>query len=249
MPLELTENKSANNAADSDNIGDEKVSHDKSGVINKSKIKSSDKPGTLHKREDLTEEELEWLHREEATIAKLKNKLISQKRYSANLKEKNKILTNEVKSYKSEVSKLQKKIDKLRKDYSKKILEKKEFTSKIVTIKRLQKKYKKEKALRLELEMQLSSDNEMTGISDDNVPVKIIELFTREGIREASEFRKIMKGDVVLLKSSESGGSNTASMICDMGVSAVITVDKISDPAENIFIKNMIPIVFFGTWK
>ena len=92
---ELTENKTANTGADSDNIGNERVSQNKSGVITKSKIKSSDKPGTLHKRDDLTQEELEWLHREEATIAKLKNKLISQKRYSANLKEKNKILKNE----------------------------------------------------------------------------------------------------------------------------------------------------------
>jgi predicted RNase H-like nuclease (RuvC/YqgF family) len=241
---ELTENKTAITGIDSNNIEDEKISQDKSGLINNSsKINSSNIPTTLHKREDLTEEELEWLHREEATITKLKNKLISQKRYSANLKEKNKILKNDVKSYKTEVSKLQKKIDKLRKDYSKKILEKKEFTSKIAMIKRLQEKYNKEKALRLDLEMQLSSNNEMADISDDYVPVKIIELFTREGIREASEFRKIMNDDVVLLKSSEGGGSNTASMICDMGVSAVITVDKISDPAENIFIKNMIPII------
>ena len=58
-----------------------------------------------------------------------------------------------------------------------------------------------------------------------------------------------MKGDVVLLKSSEGGGSNTAAMICDMGVNAVITVDKISDPAENIFIKNMIPIISKETIK
>jgi predicted RNase H-like nuclease (RuvC/YqgF family) len=154
-----------------------------------------------------------------------------------------------VKSYKTQLSKLQKEINKLRKDYHKKILEKKEFTSKIAMIKRLQEKYNNEKALRLELEIQLSSDSEMADISDEFIPVKIIEFFTREGIREASEFRKIMNGDVVLLKSSEGGGSNTAAMICDMGVNAVITVDKISDPAENIFIKNMIPIISKETIK
>ena len=244
---ELAENKPA--VTDSDNLEDEKVSQDKSGIINKSKINTSNNPSTSHNREDLTEEELERLFREAETTAKLKNKLISQKRYSANLKEKNKILKDEVKSYKTQLSKLQKEINKLRKDYHKKILEKKEFTSKIAMIKRLQEKYNNEKALRLELEIQLSSDSEMADISDEFIPVKIIEFFTREGIREASEFRKIMKGDVVLLKSSEGGGSNTAAMICDMGVNAVITVDKISDPAENIFIKNMIPIISKETIK
>jgi predicted RNase H-like nuclease (RuvC/YqgF family) len=80
-------------------------------------------------------------------------------------------------------------------------------------------------------------------LSENAVPVKIIESFTKEGIKEACDKWKIKRDDVVLLKNSEGGGSQTASMIIKLGVKAVITLDKISDPAENIFVENMIPLV------
>ncbi len=79
-------------------------------------------------------------------------------------------------------------------------------------------------------------------LSENAVPVKIIESFTKEGIKEACDKWKIKKDDIVLLKNSEGGGSQTASMIIKLGVKAVITMDKISDPAENIFEENMIPL-------
>ncbi len=84
-------------------------------------------------------------------------------------------------------------------------------------------------------------------ISENVVPVKIIESFTKEGIREACDRWKIKGEDVVLLKNSEGGGSQTALMITNLGVRAVITMDKISDPAENIFEENLVPLISAGS--
>ncbi|MGB8234077.1 MAG: hypothetical protein WCE60_08800, partial [Methanobacterium sp.] len=135
--------------------------------------------------------------------------------------------------------------DKLHYDYTKKILERKELASKIAMIERLQEKYINEKARRSELEQKFRSKKDIKALelSENAVPVKIIESFTKEGIKEACDKWKIKRDDVVLLKNSEGGGSQTASMIIKLGVKAVITLDKISDPAENIFVENMIPLV------
>jgi len=185
------------------------------------------------------------LNSDDVLVSKLKHKLKSQQRYIDKLKQKNIILEDEVHVYQAKISKLQSKVDKLHYEYTKKILQKKELASKIALIKNLQEKYSNEKAKRSELEQKFKSrkDIKAVEISENAVPVKIIESFTKEGIREACDRWKIKKDDVVLLKNSEGGGSQTASMIIQLGVKAVITMDKISDPAENIFEKNMIPLV------
>ena len=182
---------------------------------------------------------------DDVVISRLKHKLKSQKRYIDNLKRKKILLEEDNRFYKTEISKLQSKVDKLHYNYTKKILQKKEVSSKIAIIKRLQEKYNEEKSRRIELEEELRSLNEKKPfeISENNLPVKIIEFFTKEGIREACDKWEIRSGDIVLLKNSEGGGSQTASMIIKLGVKAVITMDKISDPAENTFEENMIPLI------
>lgn len=176
---------------------------------------------------------------------RLKNKINSQKRYIKHLQEKNKSLNDEILGYHSEISKLQSKLDKLHYQYTEKILEKRELASKMMTIKRLQEKYTNEKARRIELEEKIRSNKDIRSLELNHSAesVKIIDTFTREGIKEACKRWKIKKHDVVLLKSSEGGGSNTALMIAKLGVKAVITMDKISDPAEEIFRTKMIPII------
>ncbi len=177
-------------------------------------------------------------------ISRLKHKIKSQKRYINTLKQKNLFLEENNNFNKAQISKLQSRIDKLHYNYSKKILREKEIQSKITTIKRLQKEYNDEKTRRIELEEQLRSDDLTSyNLSENVMPVKIIEFFTKDGIREASDKWKIKKDDIILLKNSEGGGSQTASMIINMGIKAVIIVDKISDPAENIFEENMTPVI------
>jgi predicted RNase H-like nuclease (RuvC/YqgF family) len=182
---------------------------------------------------------------DDVLISRFKHKLKSQKRYIDNLKRKNILLEEDNRYYKTEISKLQSKVDKLHYNYTKKILQKKEVSSKIAVIKRIQEKYNEEKSRRLKLEEELRSLNEVKPlkISGNNLPVKIIEFFTKEGIREACDKWEIRRDDIVLLKNSEGGGSQTASLIINLGVKAVITMDKISDPAENIFEENMIPLI------
>ena len=74
-------------------------------------------------------------------------------------------------------------MDKLRNEYSRKILEKREFASKISMIKRLQNKYSQERSMRLELEKQLDPNFGFETIGVDAFYLNIITSFTMEGIR------------------------------------------------------------------
>jgi len=162
-----------------------------------------------------------------------------------NLKSKNNILKGEIEDYKRDLAKLHHKIDKLHHQYTNDILYRKEMASKISLLKNLQFKYNQEKSLRLELEDHLKSMGSLQTIdpSDNVIPVKIIENFTREGILNACEYWKIKNGDLVLLKNSEGGGSQTASQLISMGVKAVLIIDNVSHNAEEEFERNMVPLL------
>ena len=84
-----------------------------------------------------------------SSISRLKNKLKSQQKYIKNLKLKNTLLEDEIIENQSEISNSnQKSINSIR-EYTKKILQKKELSSKIAMIKRLQEQYSNEKARRI----------------------------------------------------------------------------------------------------
>jgi uncharacterized protein len=178
-------------------------------------------------------------------IFRLKHKIRSQENEIKNLKKKNLTMDDKLGVAQSEISRLKEKIDDLHYQYSKGLLEKKEVASKIAIIKGLQDKYQREKELRKSLEENLSSIKNIQALelSKNVVPVKIIESFTREGIKEACDYWKIKKGDVVFLKNSKGGGSHTASLIVQRGVKAVIINDQMSHTAEEEFEKNMIPLL------
>lgn len=187
----------------------------------------------------------EKLKKIEEAARKLKQKIKSQQNQIKYLNRKNKGLKKEIRKYKDKNTALQNKIDKLHYDYSKDILSKKEITSKVSIIKGLQEKYTAEKECREKLEENLRSikNIRVLELSKEAIPVKIIESFTKEGIRAACEYWKIKKGDVVLLSSSEGGGSQTALLLIKTGIKAVIVADKMSHPAEEEFEKNEIPII------
>ncbi|HEY0196845.1 MAG TPA: hypothetical protein VGC02_04660, partial [Methanobacterium sp.] len=178
-------------------------------------------------------------------VLKLKNKIKIQNSQINNLKNRNESLEVKIKDYETETGKLQEKIDKLHFEYTQDILLKKKLLSKISLIKKLQDKYNEEKALRTELERNLNSLKNIQTIkpTQNAIPVKIIETFTRDGIMAACEYWKIKRGDVVLLKSSEGGGSQTAALLIKMGVKAVLIRDKISHHALEEFEKHMVPLL------
>ena len=191
------------------------------------------------KKESLT------LHPSSNMISKFKQKIKTQERQIRNLKTKNKVLKGEIKGYKSDLEKLHHKIDKLHYQYTNDILYKKEMASKLSLIKKLQVKYNQEKTLRLELEDNLKSMGSIETIdsSENVIPIKIIETFTREGILNACEYWKIKNDDLVLLKNSEGGGSQTASQLISMGVKAVLIIENVSHNAEEEFERNMVPLL------
>ncbi len=232
-----------------DNTSNESDKNSNSTLESEPDMKSQEKNErvneTIIKGSKGIEEDSDIHNSNNVIISRLKHKLKLQKKYIDNLKHNNILLEEAIVDYKAEIIELNSKIDKLHYDYTKKILERKELASKIAMIERLQEKYMDEKSRRSELEQKFRSKKDIKALelSENAVPVKIIESFTKEGIKEACDKWKIKKDDVVLLENSEGGGSQTASMIIKLGVKAVITLDKISDPAENIFVENMIPLV------
>jgi len=182
---------------------------------------------------------------EEETISKLKHKIKNQEKQIKNLKENNIALKENIEKQEDEIAKLQNKIHKLYYEYSKDILYKKEISSKIAIIKGLQEKYTKERAIRRKLEENLKSikNIRLLELSKKAIPVKIIESFTKEEIKNACKYWNIKKGDVVLLSSSKGGGSQTALLLIKIGVKAIITIEKMSHQAVNEFEKNMVPIL------
>ncbi|MBU4608121.1 MAG: DUF460 domain-containing protein, partial [Methanobacterium sp.] len=124
-----------------------------------------------------------------------------------NLRDKNKISRNKIQRNKKEIFRLKSRIDKLYQDYSQDILLNKELSSKSELIKKLINQYKEEKSHRKRLEENLKSIQKIKSmeISKNSIPVKIVKSFTKEGIKEAGDYWKIKKGDVILLKSSRGG--------------------------------------------
>jgi predicted RNase H-like nuclease (RuvC/YqgF family) len=125
------------------------------------------------------------------------------------------------------------------------LLEKKEIASKIEIIKGLNEKLINERSIRKELEEKLEAIREIHSmeLSKKVVPVKIIEKFTKEGLKDACDYWNIQKNDVVFLKNSKGGGSHTASLISQRGVQAVLIQDKMSHQAREVFEENMIPLL------
>ena len=178
-------------------------------------------------------------------ISGLKNRLKSQEKQIKNLQKKNSIINDDLERYQDEISQLETKIEKLHYQYSQNILHQREIAIKTSIIRGLQEKYNDEKALRKDLEEQLESIKRIRAmeLSMEASPVKIIESFSKDGIRESTGAWNIKNGDVVLLRSSEGGGSQTAALLVRLGVKAVITSDKMSHPARGEFEKNMVPII------
>ncbi len=226
----------------------EKLKHP-SHIADTSKIKSSQLPpkenivkdemvpGTFN--EDSNTEVMSEL------IFGLKNKLKSQEKQIKNLQRKNSIMGNDLKRYQDEISQLENKIERLHYQYSQNILHQKEIATKTSIIRGLQEKYNHEKALRKDLEEQLGSIKMIRAmeLSREASPVKIIESFSKDAIREATGAWNIKNGDVVLLRSSEGGGSHTAALLVHLGVKAVITTDKMSHQARGEFETNRVPII------
>lgn len=186
------------------------------------------------------------------TISKLKKRIRIQEKQIKNqegiiknLRDKNKIYRNKIQKNKKELTRLKFRIEKLHSEYSQGILLKKELSSKLELIKKLINQYNQEKIRRKKLEENLKSIQKIKNweISENSVPVKIVKSFTKDGIKKASDYWKIRKGDVILLTSSKGGGSTTAALLVEIGLRAIIVQDKMSHQAKEVFERENIPVI------
>lgn len=188
----------------------------------------------------------------DASIIKLKKILKRQETQIKNqeaiiksLRDKNKLLKNKVQKQKRELYKAKFKLEKVHQDYSDEILLEKQVASKITIINKIKDSLNKEKALRKELEEKLKAIDEVKSIeiTDEDVPVKIIKSFTREGINESHQQWNIRKGDVVFLSNSGGGGSQTASLLAQFDLRAIIFSDKMPHQAREVLEDEEIPLI------
>ncbi len=75
------------------------------------------------------------------------------------------------------------------------------------------------------------------------LPVKIISSFTKDSILRTKELVGIKKDDIILLKDASGGGSITAKMLAELGVSAVIICNDMSHAAEEELFSLNVPVL------
>ncbi|MDP2766267.1 MAG: DUF460 domain-containing protein [Candidatus Methanoperedens sp.] len=80
-------------------------------------------------------------------------------------------------------------------------------------------------------------------ISGRVLPVKIISSFTKDSILRTKEQVGIKKDDIILLKDASGGGSITAKMLAELGVSAVIICNDMSHAAEEELFSLNVPVL------
>lgn len=72
--------------------------------------------------------------------------------------------------------------------------------------------------------------------------LKAIETFSKEAISEAAERWRVEKGDVVLLQDASGGGPNTADLLIERGIQAVITDSEMAPAVREYFYEKGIPV-------
>ncbi|KZX11698.1 DUF460 domain-containing protein [Methanobrevibacter filiformis] len=188
-----------------------------------------------------------------------KNKLQNKDELIKNLENKNKRLlgfiefkdnelnklNSETNKLNSEVNFLNSKINKLNNDISRDILKEKEVASKIRLLKSIQEEFLKERNLRLNLENKLNSKVLFSDFmfSETETPIKIIETFTKKGIRDANSYFKLERNDIILLSSTKGEKSKAAEILVKIGIGAILTYDDLEHSVEKIFEKEEIDII------
>lgn len=203
--------------------------------ISKFSVEDEKSQGGIEKLRRTIKTQRSKVRRQSLTIEKLKRERDSLKRRIRKLEE--------------EKSRLESKLERLQYEYSRDLLLNRELSHKLKVIEKLQRKYTRERERREALERDLDSLLQIKDMesSENTRPVKIIDSFTREGIRSACSRWKIKMGDVLLLRSSEGGGSQTARLLKDLNPCAIITEDRMSHQAIEVFEEAEVPVIPRGS--
>ncbi|NHI83205.1 MAG: DUF460 domain-containing protein [Candidatus Thorarchaeota archaeon] len=77
----------------------------------------------------------------------------------------------------------------------------------------------------------------------DMLAIKLIPHFTKESIQEYNKKVGIRFGDIVLFEDASGGGSQTAGLLIEQGVRAVITDSPLSHLSEDALVKAAVPVI------
>jgi len=199
---------------------------------------------------DVSYSNVEPVNKLKTTLKFQEKQIKNQDKLIKNLNSKNKELNKKINENAVEITKLKNELKELNEKYSKNLLKEKTIASKVQLLKTIQKKYMEEKEIRKSLEDKLnfraSFDNFTK--SDETTPIKLMD-FTRESINKASKLLEIKKDDVILLNSPEGGGSQTAKMLTDFDIKAILTYGIIPQQAEEIFEEENVPVILANDLK
>ncbi|MCJ7444397.1 MAG: DUF460 domain-containing protein [Methanotrichaceae archaeon] len=73
--------------------------------------------------------------------------------------------------------------------------------------------------------------------------LRSLETFSKEAIVKASEQCNIGKGDIIILEDASGGGSNTADLLIEKGIEAIITDGEMASAVREYFYDKGIPIL------
>jgi len=194
---------------------------------------------------------IEMLNKLKITIKSQEKQIKNQEKLIKNLNSKNKEFNKKISEYNREIIKLKDELKDLNKKYSKNLLKEKTIASKVQLLKTISKKYMEEKELRKSLEDKLNfraSFDNFTN-SKELTQIKIVDFFTKDSINKTSKLLEIKKGDIILLKSPEGGGSQTAKILADLNIKAILTFGIIPQQAQEIFEDENIPIILANDLK
>ena len=235
-------NNENNNLKNFKNIYETNLEKDNNDNLNNLKENFSEN------KENLNIEEMNKL---KGIIKSQEKRIKNQEKLLNNLNSKNKDLIKKINDYDAEINKLKDELKDLNEKYSKNLLKEKTIASKVQLLKTIQKKYIEEKQIRKSLEEKLNlrvSLDDFTN-SDEVTPLKIVDFFTRNSINETSKIFGIKKGDILIINSPEGGGSQTAKILADFNIKAILTYGIIPQQAEEVFEEENIPIILANDLK
>jgi len=175
----------------------------------------------------------------------LQKRIHNQRQQINHLKSYLEELKTELKTKNQKIARLEKKITLVRGDLYREIRMEEEWKKKEKEIKRLKKTLQEKEKQINQLKKQISNLKEIRKMElrGNLTPVKVIPAFNRESIQKTQQELGIKPGDTLYLEDASGGGPITARLLAQLKPKAIITGTPLSDPAEEEFFKNDIPII------
>lgn len=153
-------------------------------------------------------------------------------------------LESRVQTLEHEVTNAQREVRLYDRETRKEIMESKMTKSRESVIKKLrgELQLEREKNKILSEENEILKEMQILEYSRKAVPVKVLNHFSKEEIKELDDRFGIKPGDIVYLLDASGGGTSTARELIDKGVRAVITHERMSHLAEEEFTRAKIPV-------